>query len=241
MTRTLLAVFALTVTASVHAANWQPGKHYTVLPQPQRTHVAPGKVEVMEVFSYGCPACNQFRPTMKKIKAALPANAQLVFLPASWNQAENWPNLQRAYLTAQSLGVAEKTHDAMYDAVWNTGELSIYDSSKKLKTNLPTMEDIAKFYQRVAGVKPQDFLATCRSFGMDVKIRQADGQIAAMQVPSTPTLVVNGKYRINNETLTGEQDFIDLVKFLVAKETVTAPAPAAGTAPANKNTQFTFK
>ena len=64
-----------------------------MLPQAQRTNVAPGKVEVMEVFSYGCPACNHFQPTMKKIKAALPANAQLVYLPASWNAAENWPTV----------------------------------------------------------------------------------------------------------------------------------------------------
>ena len=58
----------------------------------------------MEVFSYGCPACNQFRPTMKKLKAACRANAQLVYLPASWNAAENWPMFQRAYITAQITG-----------------------------------------------------------------------------------------------------------------------------------------
>ena len=224
MTRSLLAVLALTIAASAQAANWEAGRQYTVLPQPQRTTVPAGKVEVMEVFSYGCPACNHFRPTMKKLKAALPANAQLVYLPASWNQAENWPNLQRAFLTAQSLGVAEKTHEAMYDAVWNTGELGIYDADNKLKRDLPTMEDIAKFYQRTAGVKPADFLATARSFGIDVKARAADGQIMAMQVPSTPTLVVNGKYRINNDGL-GEQDIIELVKFLVAKESAPAAAP----------------
>ena len=229
MTR-LMAVFVstalLTIGTSAQAANWVAGKHYSVIPQAQRTNVAPGKVEVMEVFSYGCPACNAFRPTMKKLKASLPANAQLVYLPASWNNAEAWPMFQRAYLTAASMGVAEKAHDAMFDAIWTTGELGVSDpQTRRLKTKLPTIEDAAKFYQRVTGVKAADFVNASKSFGVDLKMRQADSQIVAMQVASTPTLVVNGKYRINNENITTADEIIELVKFLVARESAPAPAP----------------
>lgn len=217
------ALLTLGAAAQAQTSQWVAGKHYTVLPQAQRTNVAPGKVEVMEVFSYGCPACNHFRPVMQKLKASLPANAQLVYLPASWNAAENWPTFQRAYLTAQSLGVAEKAHDAMFDAIWTTGELGVEDpQTQRLKTRLPSMDDIARLYQRVAGVKAADFVAASKSFGVDLKVRQADTQISAMQVPSTPTLVVNGKYRINNDSLKTTDDVIDLVKFLVAKESVPA-------------------
>ena len=205
------------------------GKHYTVIPT-QRTNVPAGKVEVMEVFSYGCPACNCFLPTMKKLKAALPANAQLVYLPASWNKAENWPLFQRAYLTAQSLGVAEKAHEAMFQAIWTTGELGVTEPSGRLKKKLPSIEDTARFYERVTGVKAADFVNASKSFGVDLKMRQADSQITAMQVPSTPTLVVNGKYRVNNENIQTPEQIIDLVKFLVAKES----APAAAAAPAAK-------
>jgi thiol:disulfide interchange protein DsbA len=223
MTRPLIALFttsALMILASTASATaWVAGKHYSVLPQAQRTNVAPGKVEVLEVFSYGCPACNQFRSTMKKLKASLPPNAQLVFLPASWNAPENWPTFQRAYLTAQSLGVAEKAHDAMFEAIWTTGELGVSDpTTHRLKAKLPSIEDIARLYQRVAGVKPADFVNASKSFGVDLKMRQADGQIVAMQVSGTPTLVVNGKYRVNNENLTKDDDIIELVKFLVARE-----------------------
>ena len=84
MTRILFALLALLGTASAQAQAWAAGVHYAVIPT-QRTNVPAGKVEVMEVFSYGCPACNSFRPVMKKIKAALPPNAQLTYLPASWN------------------------------------------------------------------------------------------------------------------------------------------------------------
>ena len=229
MSRSLTTVLTLALmglATAAPAANWVAGKQYSVIPQAQRTNVAPGKVEVMEVFSYGCPHCSQFRPIMKKLKASLPSNAQIVYLPASWNAAENWPTFQRAYLTAQSLGVADKGHDAMFDAIWTTGELSVTEADgQRLKKKLPSIEDIAALYQRVTGVKAADFVAASKSFGVDLKMRQADSQIVAMQVPSTPTLVINGKYRVNNENLSGTDEIIELVKFLVAKE--SAPAPAA--------------
>jgi len=235
MTRILFALFALVAAGSAQAQAWTAGVHYSVIPT-QRTNVAPGKVEVMEVFSFGCPACNSFRPIMKKLKASLPPNAQLVYLPASWNKAENWPVFQRAYLTALSLGIAEKAHEPMYDAIWTTGELGVADGRGRPKSTLPSIEDVAKFYSKVTGVKPEAFVAASKSFSVDLKMRQADSQITAMQVPSTPTLVVNGKYRLNNDKLTYD-NMIALVNFLVAKESAAAKAAApaaAPTAPAKK-------
>lgn len=236
---TLLTTAALVLAGTATAAtSFVAGKHYSVLPQAQRTTVAPGKVEVMEVFSYGCPACNHFRPTMKKLKAALPANAQLVYLPASWHPEENWLVFQRAFITAQSLGLADKTHDAIFEAIWTTGELGIFEKdSQKIKSRLPSIEDIARFYQRVTGTKAADFVNASKSFSVDLKARQADSQIMAMQVSGTPTLVVNGKYRVNNEAFEKTDDIIDLVKFLVAKESPAAvpAAPAAVATPAKKS------
>jgi protein dithiol oxidoreductase (disulfide-forming) len=222
----LLVSFGLLAFANAPAqaqALFQAGRHYTVLKAPQRTNVPAGKVEVMEVFSYGCPACDRFQPTMKKLKAALPPNAEFVYLPASWNKAENWPLLQRAYITAQSLGVADKAHDEMFRAIWSTGELAVVDlNTGRPRSKLPSLEDIARFYQRVAGVKSADFITAAKSFGVDAKMRAADAQIMAMQVAGTPTIVVNGKYRINNEAMNTPEDIVNCTKFLVAKETAAA-------------------
>jgi len=235
MTRSFNSLLAMIVilgmASAAQGATWEAGTHYSVLPNPQRTSVPAGKVEVMEVFSYGCPACNSFRPVIRKLKTSLPANAQIVYLPASWHAEENWPTLQRAYLTAQSLGVADKAHEAMYDAIWTSGELAVVDLQTqrlKPKNQLPSIEDIARFYQRVTGVKAADFVTASKSFGVDVKARQADRQIINMQVLSTPTLVINGKYRINNDKLRTADDVIQLVSFLVAKESTPA-APAKKT------------
>ncbi|HYJ41354.1 MAG TPA: DsbA family protein, partial [Steroidobacteraceae bacterium] len=113
-----------------------------------------------------------------------------------------------------------------------TGELGVTEPSGRLKKTLPSIEDAARFYERVTGVKAANFVNASKSFGVDLKMRQADSQIIAMQVSGTPTLVVNGKYRVNNDDLTFDQ-IIQVVKFLVAKESGSAAAPAAA-APASK-------
>jgi thiol:disulfide interchange protein DsbA len=216
----LVALFSLhALTALAASGRWVEGRNYFRLSPEQRTSVPAGKIEVMEVFSYGCPACNGFQPVMEKLKQSLPPNAQMVYLPASFNPAEDWPTFQRAYFTAQALRIADRAHQAMYDAVWKTGELAIADpTTHQLKRPQPSLADVARCYGRLTGVKPDAFLSAARSMWVDVKVKAADAQVAAMQVPSTPCLVVNGKYRVNMETLTKADDVIDIVKTLVAKE-----------------------
>jgi protein dithiol oxidoreductase (disulfide-forming) len=217
----LLASLAILLSPMIQAAqSWTEGSNYELLTPAQRTTVAPGKVEVMEVFSYGCIACNNFQPTIAALKQGLPANAQMTFLPASFLPQEDWPMFQRAYFTAQALGIAERTHQAMFDAVWKTGELAIADpTTRRLKSPEPSIEDAAKCYHRLTGVSSEVFLATARSFGVDLRIRTADAQVLAMHVPSTPCIVVNGKYRINMDSLQSQDDLVGLVRYLVDKET----------------------
>jgi len=215
----LLPLAIFTLAASARAATWTEGVQYARITPAQQTTVPAGKVEVLEVFSYGCPACNAFQPTMDKLRHALPANAQLAFLPAAFNPAEDWPMFQRAFLAAQALGIAERTHQAMYDAVWKSGELGIIvPGTNRLKSPLPSIADAASFYARVAGINPQQFLAMANSFGIDSKMRAADAQIVAMHVDSTPTLIVNGKYRVIRDELKNNDELIELVRYLVAKE-----------------------
>jgi protein dithiol oxidoreductase (disulfide-forming) len=207
--------------ARAGAETWVQGSNYVLLNPVQHTHVAAGKVEVLEVFSYGCPACNYFQPIIEKLERSLPANAQMEFLPASFSAAEDMPTFQRAFFAAQSLGVARQAHQAIFDAVWKTGELAVVDpDTHRLKFPLPTLEDAARCYGRITGVKREDFLRAARSFGVEVKMRAADAQIIAMQVPGTPCLVVNGKYRIELDTLNSTEDVIDIVRFLVSKESL---------------------
>jgi protein dithiol oxidoreductase (disulfide-forming) len=214
------AVLTLSASVSAHSAQtWTEGVNYFLISPPRPTSVPPGKVEVTEVFSYACPACNIFQPTMHKLKQSMPPNVVVNYLPAAFNTAEDWPMFQLAYVTAQILGVDQQTHDAMFDAVWKGGDLSISDpSTRALKSRMPTIEDAAKFYNQRAGVPIDKFIATSKSFSADMKVRSAQDLMMAYKVDRTPTIIVNGKYRLHVESAGGTDQLIDLVKYLVARE-----------------------
>jgi thiol:disulfide interchange protein DsbA len=108
--------------------------------------------------------------------------------------------------------------------VWKTGELGISDpQTQRLKTTMPNINDAARFYAKVAGVTEAAFLGAANSFSVDAKMRAADATIVGAQALSTPTFLVNGRYRLNAESAGSYDKVIELIKFLVARETVTAP------------------
>ena len=217
----LLLGSTLGVATAADAPKWVEGRHYTVLRPAVPSSAPAGKIEVTEVFSYGCPACFQFQSMMDKIKAGLPANAQLAYVHASWNSSESWPLFQRAFITAQALGIADKSHGAMFTAIWGPdGPLAVVDTqNQRLKSRQPTIEDVARFYAARGGVTAEQFVQAAKSFSVETRMKQSDALVKAFLVEGTPTLVVAGKYRVNNSMLSGANDFVDLVRFLVQKET----------------------
>jgi thiol:disulfide interchange protein DsbA len=200
------------------AQEWEAGKHYFLIDPPAPTSSG-DKIEVTEVFSYGCPACNFSYPSIDKLRKDLPPNAVMTFVPASFKPDEDWPMFQRAYFAAKALGIAEKSHDAVFDAVWKTDELAIFDkAAKRYKQQMPTIEDAGKFYAKF-GVKAEDFVATANSFTINTRMKQADAYLKAAGVDVTPTIVVNGKYRLTTTSAGGDWDKAEqLVQYLVKKE-----------------------
>ncbi len=211
-------VLALLWSLTGSAATWVEGQHYFRVQPAQLTVVGPGKVEVAEAFSYGCPACNQFLPIMEAIEKQLPAQAQVVLVHASFNTAEQWPMFQRAFYTAQQLGLVEKTHESMFTAIWGGGPLAVVDGSGRIKKPAPTIEDAAKWYAQKTGVDAKKFLEASQSFGVDSNIRRAEAWMKACRVDSTPTMVINGKYRLTVRSAGGVQQMIELIDWLVARE-----------------------
>ena len=203
----------------VDNGKWIEGKHYFVI-EPAQSTSHPGKIEVTEAFSYVCPACNQFHSTVDRIARSLPANAVMNYLPASFRPDENWPMYQRAFYAAQALGLIDKTHDAMFDATWKTGEMATYNlqtGKPKPRAAWPTIDDAAKFYAKF-GVDPKEFIAVANSFTVNTKMKRADDLIKAYGVDGTPTLIVNGKYRYGPSTAGGYTQALELTQWLVAKE-----------------------
>lgn len=225
----LLSVAAalIAVAMPVQAQDrWVEGKHYFRILPAQPTTVPPGKVEVTEVLSYGCPACFRFLPVVEQLKKQLPPQAQIVYTHASFNTAEQWPMFQRAFYTAQQLNLVDKTHDAMFRAVWGrSGELAVVDpATNRIKTPPPTIEDAAQFYAKTTGIDPKLFLDTSKSFAVDANIRRAETFMRAARVDQTPTIIVNGKYRLHTVSAGGVKEMLELVNYLVQKEALATSA-----------------
>ncbi len=210
---------AVAAAPFVDNGKWVEGKNYFVI-EPAQPTSHPGKIEVTEVFSYGCPACNGFHATVDQIASSLPSNAVMNYLAASFRPDENWPMYQRAFYAAQALDLVGKTHDAMFDAVWKSGELSTYNlkaGDPKPKAAWPTIDDAAKFYAKY-GVTAQEFTGVANSFAVNTRMKRADDLMKAYGVDSTPTMIINGKYRFTPITAGGFAQSIELTQWLVAKE-----------------------
>jgi protein dithiol oxidoreductase (disulfide-forming) len=221
----LAAALLLLTVSSAHAIpfRWVEGQHYFSLKTSKNVPLPSGAAEVTEVFSYGCPACYQFNPVAQRLKASLPSQAKLTYLPASFIPAENWPVFQRAYLTAEALGIAEQAHDQFFDAVWKDGgELSVRDPlTRKAKNPLPSIEAVAKFYNRVTGVSIEKFVATAQSPEIDSKMKAADAQVIAYEADRTPTIIVNRKYRVHTRSAGSYDELIQVVNWLIQKDAAT--------------------
>jgi thiol:disulfide interchange protein DsbA len=207
-------------TDFVDTGKWVEGKHYFLISPTQPKVSNTSKIEVVEAFSYGCPACFQAHAFVDKLAASLPADAVMVYLPVAFRPDENWPVYQRAFYAAQALGVAAKAHDAMFDATWKTGETATYDlgtGRPKPQAQWPGIEDMAKFYTQF-GVSADEFVAVANSFSINTRMKRADELVKAYEVGSTPTFVIDGKYRFDVISAGGYPQMIELAKWLVAKE-----------------------
>ncbi|MET0282227.1 MAG: thiol:disulfide interchange protein DsbA/DsbL [Steroidobacteraceae bacterium] len=216
----LFAVLLLALPLAASAQmKWQEGAHYSLLTGSQTTGQAPGKIEVTEVFSFGCVHCFRAKDAMARLAAALPPDAAMTYVHASFLSAEGWPMFQRAYYTARALGIAETTHEALFKAVWETGEIPLMDTATgRVRRPLPTIEDAAKFYARVAGVKEADFLKVSNSPAVATQIARADELVKLWKIPGTPSLVVNGRYLVDSSALSSWDEFTALVNHLIGLE-----------------------
>jgi thiol:disulfide interchange protein DsbA len=198
---------------------WTEGRNYTLLEPAAPVSVPAGKIEVTEVFSYGCIYCYRAKGEMQKLKDGLPSDAVMTYVHASFVPSEGWPMLQRAFYTAQALGIADATHDQMFTAIWETGEMPLLDAKTgRMRNPLPGLPDAARFYQKYGFVQPDRFLALATSKPIDDAVAKAEQLIRLYKVSGTPALVVNGRYRINNETLKSSDEQRQLIDFLIGME-----------------------
>jgi protein dithiol oxidoreductase (disulfide-forming) len=183
---------------------WEAGKDYALINPP--VPVKGDKVVVTEVFSYACPHCAHYQPYADDLKAKLPAGAQFELLPAVFNPT--WEPFARAFYTAKSMGLLDKTHQALFDAVHRDHQ------------PLHTLEDLANLFYSNYGANPGSFLSTATSFVIEGEMAQDAQRVRDYGVEATPTLIVNGKYRVsmNSEHGIGPPETVQIALDLVKQE-----------------------
>jgi protein dithiol oxidoreductase (disulfide-forming) len=199
---------------------WVAGTNYYLISPSQPTVGNGSGVEVVEVFSWGCPACNAAHPIVDSLSKSLPDFAHMEYLPAAFRPDENWVVYQRAFYAAKALGVARKAYDAVFDATWKSGELATYDLSAgrpKPRSEWPHIGDFAKFFAKHFGVDAKQFVAVANSFSINTQMKRADELVKAYGVPGTPTFVVNGGYRFDFQSAGSASKAVELAQWLAAK------------------------
>ncbi|MFZ4701138.1 MAG: thiol:disulfide interchange protein DsbA/DsbL [Candidatus Methylumidiphilus sp.] len=175
---------------------------YDLVTPPHPT-ADPSKIEVLEFFWYGCPHCYHFEPHIKDWLKTKPDYVVFKRQPAIFNA--HWAAHAKAFFTAESLGVLDKVHDDLYDAIQNK------------KETLESEEDLAKFFA-AHGVKEEDFHKAYKSFAVDAKMRQAEALAPSYGIDGTPALVINGKYRIGAAKAKSFDKMIETANALIKQE-----------------------
>lgn len=194
MFKRFLAAFVLSLTAiAAHAES-----NYRVLSTPGRVD-KPGMIEVREFFWYGCPHCYRLEPHLANWVKTKPADVNFVRTPAALNPV--WEANARGYYAVEMMGMVEKTHAALFQAI-HQGRQQLFDQ-----------QSLAKFYSGL-GVNPAAFNSNYNSFAVSGQVAKSKKLAQDYQLEGVPAVVVNGKYVIKGEG----PEVIRTINELVAKE-----------------------
>lgn len=164
----------------------------------------PAKIEVMEIFWYGCLHCHDFDPLLNAWVKKLPADVTFVRMPGL--PQAMWAPMAKTFYAMEALGLGEKYHTALFDAI------------HKQKNLNPTDEAAAiAWLTRVSGMDKKKVEDTFKSFSVSTKVNRAAQIFRASGATGVPSLMVDGKY-ITSSTMTGGFDqALKATNYLIAK------------------------
>lgn len=200
----LLAAFALglAVLAVQAEPEFKEGENYEVV-SPGVPTADPGKIEVVELFWYGCPHCYHFEPLIEAWLEHKPEGVEFRRIPAVF--AQNWVPHARAFYAAEALGALDRLHRPLFKAMHEENR-QIMDEDSLIK------------FAAGQGIAEQEFRDAYNGFSVDGKVRQAMLSTRDYGITGVPSVIVNGKYR-STASLAGSQDnLLKLINFLVDKE-----------------------
>jgi len=199
----MLAVLMLMLSTSVmaDAKNPQPGTDFTQTIQTIPTD-NPAKIEVMEIFWYGCPHCYAFDPVLDEWVKKLPADVYFKRVPGI--PRADWVPMAKAYYTLESLGIFEKLHTPLFEAIHKQKVLRPNDEAA-------TVDWITK----QSGMDRKKVEEAYNSFSINTKLNRAGQIFRASGATGVPSLVVDGKYITSSTMAGGNQEALKVTDFII--------------------------
>lgn len=178
---------ALLPVSAAHATITE-GFDYQVL-APELGTDSGNKIEVAEFFWYRCPHCYHLEPGLNAWLKKLPKDVAMRRIPAVLN--DSWAQLAKVYYTMEALGVVNKYHDALFNAIHVDG--------------LDVSKDAVLFdWAAKVGMNRKAFIAAYQSFGVQSKVLRANQLTIDSKISGVPSFVVDGKY-VTSESMTGSE------------------------------------
>jgi len=196
--RSVMFLFLALLSSHLLAADYREGVDYERLAQQQPTDTG-SKVEVRELFWYGCPHCYRLEPYIERWLARKPAEAEFIRTPAA--MVPHWQDHARAFYTAEILGILPQTHRPMFDAIHVNGN------------KLSSVEALASFFEGF-GIEKAKFYKTFRSFAVETRLRRAKTLAQRYNLQGVPAVIVNGKFLVKGNGA----ETLKVINYLVAKE-----------------------
>lgn len=165
------------------------GRHFVRLATPAPVSAPSGKFEVLEFFSYGCPHCNAFEPSLDAWSKRVPADVLFRRVPV--NFLANAEVYQRSYFALEALGKVDAAQRRIFQAVH--GERARLSSDEAMADLVATV-----------GVDKAQFLGAYKSFGVQNRLMQAKQLIEYYKVDGVPALGIHGRYYTSPSLAGGE-------------------------------------
>jgi thiol:disulfide interchange protein DsbA len=192
------------------ASKWIEDKNYKTLSPAQPTSTPPDKVEVVEVFWYGCGHCyhlDSYIENWRQKGQAPYINFQRV--PVMWGEPHKAH--ARLFYTLEALGKLEQLHTPVFREIHvNNNFLAAKDPAET--------ERLQRAFLKANGVSDADFDRTYRSFSVESKLRRAEELTRRYKVTGVPMIVINGKFTSDVGLAGGEQQLISLMTDVAASE-----------------------
>ncbi|MET0290970.1 MAG: thiol:disulfide interchange protein DsbA/DsbL [Steroidobacteraceae bacterium] len=202
-------VAAMPESAQLPAGKWKAGTNYLPITPAQPTAAEPGRVEVLEVFWYGCSHCYALDPFLESWNKNKPANVKFVRVPVTWGAVHRAH--ARLFYTLEALGKGEALHTAVFDEIHKRGNFLVAnDEAQTLKLQLA--------FAKANGISEADYTRAYNSFGVNAALQKADDITRRYRVEGVPVLFVNGKYQTDVALAGGHSQLIELVNDLAAAE-----------------------